>query len=120
MCILCARILVRNVSLLQEKDRLEDKQRQERKTAPHLWNLNEDPQLTGMVVHLIKKGTHKIGNKKATPPPDIQINGLSIQEQHATVENVNGEVKLMPGEKAKILVNGEIVNFDVILHHNDR
>ena len=93
----------------------------ERKTTPHFWNLNEDPQLTGMVVHLIKHGRHRIGNRKATPPPEILINGLSIQEEHAVVENEGGgAVTLTPGNKARILVNGEYVSFTVTLHHNDR
>ena len=35
---------------------MEEQKRLERKTTPHFWNLNEDPQLTNMVVHLIKEG----------------------------------------------------------------
>ena len=27
-----------------------------RKTIPHFWNLNEDPALTGVVLHFCKKG----------------------------------------------------------------
>lgn len=107
--------------MMQEKDRLEDMKRQERNTTPHFWNLNEDPQLTGMVVHLIKQGKHRIGNRKATPPPEVLINGLSIQEEHAMVENEKDrEITLTPGDKAKILVNGEPIAFKTTLHHNDR
>ncbi len=43
---------------------------------PHFWNLNEDPALTDMVVHLIKTGDSRVGNNKAQPPADIQLNGL--------------------------------------------
>lgn len=105
----------------QEKDILEEQKRRKTKTTPHFWNLNEDPQLTGMVVHLIKQGIHRIGNQKAMPPADILIKGLSIHEEHATVENDHDKiVTLTPGEKARILVNGEQVTFKITLHHNDR
>ena len=107
--------------VMQDKDRAEEQNRQKTKTTPHFWNLNEDPQLTGMVTHLVKRGTHRIGNQKATPPADIVINGLSIQEEHAIVENEkDSTVTLTPGDKARILVNGEQVSFTITLHHNDR
>ena len=31
-------------------------EKKERQSTPHLWNLNPDPQLTGMIVHMIKSG----------------------------------------------------------------
>ena len=40
----------------QEKDKAERQKQVERKTTPHFWNLNEDPQLSNMVVHLAKPG----------------------------------------------------------------
>ena len=95
--------------------------REERKTTPHFWNLNEDPQLTSMVIHLIKEGRNRVGNQKATHPPEILINGLSVQQEHAVLENEdNSEITLIPGNAAKILVNGEPIDSQVILHHNDR
>ena len=110
-----------HVITLQEKDKLEEQNRKKTKTTPHFWNLNEDPQLTGMVVHLVKEGVHRIGNQKAMPPADIVINGLSIQGEHATLENEGDKiVTLTPGEKARILVNGEQITFKITLHHNDR
>lgn len=88
---------------------------------PHFWNLNEDPQLTNIVTHLVKTGKSRIGNKKATPPPDILINGLSVQTDHAEVVNTkNSEISLSPGKGAKILLNGEPLTGTVMLHHNDR
>lgn len=39
-----------------EKDKAERQKQVERKTTPHFWNLNEDPQLSNMVVHLAKPG----------------------------------------------------------------
>ena len=44
-----------------------------RKTVPNLWNLNEDPMLSGMIVHLTPPGTLKIGNAE---PAEIIVKGL--------------------------------------------
>ena len=33
-----------------------DAEKKERQSTPHLWNLNPDPQLTGMIVQMIKPG----------------------------------------------------------------
>lgn len=44
-----------------------------RKTVPNLWNLNEDPMLSGMIVHLTHLGTSKIGNAE---PAEIVVKGL--------------------------------------------
>lgn len=48
----------------------------QRKSKPHFWNLNEDPALTDMIIHFIKSGDSRVGNSKAQPPADIQLNGL--------------------------------------------
>ena len=40
------------MTLCKDKD-AEMKERQE---TPHLWNLNPDPQLTGMIIQMIKPG----------------------------------------------------------------
>ncbi|EDV26227.1 uncharacterized protein TRIADDRAFT_23272, partial [Trichoplax adhaerens] len=100
-----------------EENRLRDK----RKTTPHLWNLNEDPQLTGVVVHFVDPGENTIGNSKAEPEPNIVLNGLSIQQQHAIIKFKNDVVTIFPGpDLAKTVVNGEPVTGETILHHNDR
>ncbi|XP_021365706.1 kinesin-like protein KIF28P isoform X2 [Mizuhopecten yessoensis] len=91
-----------------------------RKVVPHLWNLNEDPALTAMVVHFVNEGTSKLGNKKASPPADITLSGLSILPAHAVVTSKNGNISIKPLEKAKILVNGQRIIKDTPLHHNDR
>ena len=40
---------------------------------PHLWNLNEDPMLTGMIIHFINSGLNNIGNVE---PANIVLRGL--------------------------------------------
>jgi hypothetical protein len=74
-----------------------------------------------MVVHFVKKGKSRIGNKKATPLPEILINGLSVQPEHAILENSNNDtITISPCPGAKVLINGEPLTGKVTLHHNDR
>lgn len=54
------------------------KEKQERKTVPHFWNLNEDAELTGVVVHFVRSGKTKIGRAKQDPAPGIALSGLNI------------------------------------------
>ena len=37
---------------------------EEKKSKPHLFNLNFDPQLSGRLVHIFQKSETEIGNKK--------------------------------------------------------
>lgn len=93
----------------------------DRKTKPHLANLNEDPQLSDMIHHLLRSGTVMIGNNKGNPAPDIVMVGLSIQNQHAEVHNTDDKKLLVvPKPNARMLVNGEQVTSETELHHNDR
>jgi len=54
----------------------EQQKAEAQKVTPHFWNLNEDPSLTGMVVHLCPAGTTNIGTDKAKKPPGILLKGL--------------------------------------------
>ena len=42
--------------IFQAKEEKEKKEKELRKTTPHLWNLNEDSQLSGKIFHFIKPG----------------------------------------------------------------
>jgi len=95
-------------------------EQEKRKTTAHFWNLNEDPQLTNMVVHFIPPGSYRIGNQKADPPPDIVLTGLSIQPEHASINHKENEIKISPGPRAKIVVNGVQIVDETKLNHNDR
>uniref|UniRef100_A0A915IE80 Kinesin-like protein unc-104 n=1 Tax=Romanomermis culicivorax TaxID=13658 RepID=A0A915IE80_ROMCU len=93
----------------------------QRKTVPHLWNLNEDPALTNVLVYFLKTGESKVGNSKAKPPADIVLNGLSIQPQHAIISNEeNRRILIKPIASAKVLVNGAELKKEQELYHNDR
>lgn len=62
-----------------------------------------------------------LGNKDAKPPADIQLNGLSIQPQHALFVNKdNKKVTLTPLQGAEVLVNGKPLHTETTLQSNDR
>ncbi|XP_070565342.1 kinesin-like protein KIF28P isoform X2 [Ptychodera flava] len=103
-----------------EKLMAEQQKQEQMKVIPHIWNLNEDPSLTGMIVHFTPEGVSRVGNKKASPPPEILLNGLSILKEHAVITNKKNVVRIRPCENAKILINGKEVTEEVELHHNDR
>lgn len=42
----------------------------------HLVNLNEDPMLSGVIVHFIRDGETSIGRKDAEPVPNICLSGV--------------------------------------------
>ncbi|KAI0211658.1 Kinesin-related protein 1 [Lamellibrachia satsuma] len=95
--------------------------KEQQKTIPHFWNLNEDPSLTAMIVHFTPKGKTRLGSSKANPPPDITLAGLSIQPEHALVENDGKKkVTLLPLPGAKVVLNGNEIKDKKELHHNDR
>ena len=48
-----------SASLLSKQRQLEER----KKTTPFLWNLNEDPLLTGKIIHFIEIGESFIGRK---------------------------------------------------------
>lgn len=94
--------------------------KKEQQSTPHIWNLNPDPQLSRMVVYLLQPGDTRIGNKKAEPAPEITLVGLNIQKEHAILSNSNDEITVQSCGNSKVLVNGEPVTENTILHHNDR
>lgn len=104
-----------------------EKQKRENKRAPHLTNLNEDPQLSQQVYYGMTTFPVTVGRKCQNPQPNIIFGGVSVQREHAQfVCMPNGLIKFevnVTDEKALAgtLVNGRPLK-DVtsqILHHLD-
>ncbi|XP_060596414.1 kinesin-like protein KIF28 [Ruditapes philippinarum] len=93
-----------------------------RQREVHLVNLNEDPMLSGVIVHFLKPGKTTIGRKDAQELPDICLSGLSILKQHAVLTSNKGKVELEPvaGSGSKTKVNGVVVTGKTKLTHKDR
>eukprot|EP00063_Salmo_salar_P030470 XP_014005305.1 PREDICTED: kinesin-like protein KIF14 isoform X4 [Salmo salar] len=87
---------------------------------PNLVNLNEDPQLSEMLLYMIKEGQTEVGQHKSESPHDIQLSGALIADRHCVISNVNGEVSITPVENAKTFVNGNLVSDITVLCHGDR
>ncbi|XP_013377484.1 PREDICTED: kinesin-like protein KIF14 [Chinchilla lanigera] len=87
---------------------------------PNLVNLNEDPQLSEMLLYMIKEGTTTVGKNKPNSSHDIQLSGVLIADDHCTVRNFGGTVSIIPVAEAKTYVNGKHILEPTVLHHGDR
>ena len=73
-------------------------------------NLNEDPLLSGKVLHSLNKGSYLthinlmqlerilIGKKNGDPVPDIILGGIGIKPNHAEILNDNDKIRIRPND----------------------
>ncbi|KAM9612652.1 kinesin-like protein KIF14 [Trichechus inunguis] len=87
---------------------------------PNLVNLNEDPQLSEMLLYMIKEGKTTVGKYKPNSSRDIQLSGVLIADDHCAIENFDGTVSIIPVGEAKTYVNGRHILEATVLHHGDR
>uniref|UniRef100_A0A3B4Z744 Kinesin-like protein KIF14 n=1 Tax=Stegastes partitus TaxID=144197 RepID=A0A3B4Z744_9TELE len=87
---------------------------------PNLVNLNEDPQLSEMLLYMIKEGRTTVGKLKSGSSHDIQLTGALIADQHCVISNIHDTVSITPMENAKTFVNGNLISDSTVLHHGDR
>ncbi|OCT79973.1 hypothetical protein XELAEV_18026790mg [Xenopus laevis] len=84
---------------------------------PYLLNINEDPQLSGVLKHFIQEGASDVGQ---APSNVITVRGLGILPKHATFINTESKVFIKPHGKAKVVVNGVPIVLNTKLQHLDR
>nr|XP_020762672.1 kinesin-like protein KIF14 [Odocoileus virginianus texanus] len=87
---------------------------------PNLVNLNEDPQLSEILLYMIKEGTTTVGKNRPSSSHDIQLSGVLIADDHCTITNSAGTVSIVPAGEAKSYVNGKLISEPTVLHHGDR
>ncbi|XP_039739445.1 kinesin-like protein KIF14 isoform X2 [Pteropus medius] len=87
---------------------------------PNLVNLTEDPQLSEMLLYVIKEGTSTVGKCHPGSSHDIQLSGVLVAEDHCTIRNFDGTVSVVPVGDAKTYVNGRHISEPTVLHHGDR
>nr|XP_020139905.1 kinesin-like protein KIF14 [Microcebus murinus] len=87
---------------------------------PNLVNLNEDPQLSEMLLYMIKEGTTTVGKYKPNSSHDIQLSGVLIADDHCSIKNFGGTVSIIPVGEAKTYINGKCILEPTVLHHGDR
>lgn len=94
---------------------------------PHIANLNEDELLTNKIQYAFMDGPTTVGKvSDEEEGPDIELAGISMQKDHATVTNTGGICLLTcpsPAAAAATFVNGKNPPKDgtsVSLKHGDR
>ena len=96
------------------------------KNEPHITNLNEDPQMSGIVYTSLLKGEILIGRKTADPQPDIILGAIGIQKNHGKIKlKPNGlyELQVVSEAAMSTLINGEALTVQKrrrVLNHCDR
>uniref|UniRef100_M3ZV09 Kinesin-like protein KIF14 n=1 Tax=Xiphophorus maculatus TaxID=8083 RepID=M3ZV09_XIPMA len=84
---------------------------------PNLVNLNEDPQLSEMLLYMIKEGRTTVGKLKPDSSHDIQLTGTLIADRHCVISNIHNMVSIIPMDNAKTFVNGNLIYESTVLHH---
>ncbi|XP_009883227.1 PREDICTED: kinesin-like protein KIF14 [Charadrius vociferus] len=87
---------------------------------PNLVNLNEDPQLSEVLLYMIKEGETTVGRCTPNSKHDIQLSGVLIADDHCVINNTVGKVSIIPRKGAKTYVNGKCILDPTVLHHGDR
>ncbi|NWH65565.1 KIF14 protein, partial [Geococcyx californianus] len=87
---------------------------------PNLVNLNEDPQLSEVLLYMIKEGETTVGRYTPNSKHDIQLSGVLIADDHCIIKNTLGQVSIVPLREAKTYVNGKSILDPTVLHHGDR
>ncbi|KFV19412.1 Kinesin-like KIF14, partial [Tauraco erythrolophus] len=87
---------------------------------PNLVNLNEDPQLSEVLLYMIKEGETTVGRHMPNSKHDIQLSGVLIADDHCVIKNTVGKVSITPLKEAKTYINGKCILDPTVLHHGDR
>ncbi|NWU80623.1 KIF14 protein, partial [Onychorhynchus coronatus] len=87
---------------------------------PNLVNLNEDPQLSEVLLYMIKEGETTVGRCTPNSKHDIQLSGVLIADDHCVIKNAVGQVSIIPLREAKTYVNGKCILNPTVLRHGDR
>ena len=74
------------------------------RTQPHLRNINEDPQLSGLVRHVIAEGASTVGRAtKDGSGPAIALGGVSIAPEHAVFTRAGDAITLRAAGGCQVL-----------------
>ena len=95
------------------------------KSRPHLFNLNQDPQLSQRIFYSIDNQTTKVGKRGAEPTNDIELGGMVIRNLHAIItKSEEGLLFVEPiyheEEDSNCYINGDPIVEKIELKHYDR
>ncbi|XP_041481243.1 kinesin-like protein KIF14 isoform X2 [Lytechinus variegatus] len=103
----------------QQKEKLESAFKIDN-TLPNLVNLNEDPQLSEVLLYVLKDGETHIGRTSQSAPNGIHLNSALVEEDHCLIVNNGSYVTVRPVDDAETYVNGDRIHRSRRLHHGDR
>uniref|UniRef100_A0A131YA00 Kinesin family member 16B n=1 Tax=Rhipicephalus appendiculatus TaxID=34631 RepID=A0A131YA00_RHIAP len=72
---------------------------------PHLIGLGDDILSTGVVLYHLKDGKTFIGTENADTKQDIVLSGPGIQDEHCSIELVDGGATLYPNQNSECCIN---------------
>ena len=95
------------------------------KERPHLYNLNQDPQLSKRIFYSIDNETTKIGKRGTEPMNDIELGGMAIRNLHAIInKNEEGLIFIEPiygeEEDSNCYLNGDPITEKIEIKNCDR
>ncbi|KAL4229280.1 hypothetical protein ACF0H5_012320 [Mactra antiquata] len=92
---------------------------EKKKTHPHLYNLNMDPQMTGKITHIIDQDDEIIIGNGKCEGTDLTLRGLA--DLHCKIMHKDGVFTLETFPNARTLRNGKSVTSETkTLKNNDR
>lgn len=90
-------------------------------TLPNLVNLNEDPQLSEVLLYILQEGETHIGRCSGDSTPNgIHLNSALVKEDHCLIVNNGSYITVRPMAEAETFVNGDRMYRARRLHHGDR
>ncbi|XP_074654551.1 kinesin-like protein KIF28 [Tubulanus polymorphus] len=109
----------------REWEKSVDKTSKERKVSttedmcPYLQNVNEDPQLSGVIRYCLKG--KKVVGRPGVKTVDIEMRGLGIQARHAVFSVSDKTITVEPASaQAVVVINGKQVSKLSQIKHKDR
>nr|KAI8729122.1 kinesin-like protein KIF14 [Biomphalaria glabrata] len=89
-------------------------------TLPNLVNLSEAPQISEMLLYVLKEGETRVGRNIDNSDLDIKLMGDLIADNHCVITNKKDIVEITPIDDAPTYINGNLLSQTTVLHHGDR
>lgn len=99
-----------------EKHEIKEKKKKKNKD-PYLTNLNEDPILSYVICYFLGEKETLVGSSLEC---QIQLTGLNICSEHATIVNNESKISIIPELNVKVKVNGKQIDEKTELQNCDR
>eukprot|EP00056_Hartaetosiga_gracilis_P019456 m.14277 g.14277 ORF g.14277 m.14277 type:complete len:965 (-) comp7711_c0_seq1:436-3330(-) len=105
-----------------DTDAMASREKEKRKTTPHLLNMNQDPALHGVISYFLEKEEVVVGSGRGGKNADIVLRGAGMLPRQAIITCVNNKYFIKKGSaNAKVMLNGsKLGDEEESLHHHSR